>query len=194
MPALFFTGPRPGPDWNRHGVTTKNILTIVDDTLVWITLHKQRWLNRPTGRTRHDRPVYDIPGSPFGFDVVVTVLAAWLLGTIGIHNVAWPWDDERPAARTVQRWAARLAPHAQGWLQRARTRIIEHVAPRPLGDLLPTAGIPPPEGARLRNSQGKVATAGQLRDVCRRSRRPASLRCNLRTAIALVKTVKGAPT
>lgn len=165
MHVIRFGGERPGPGWHRHGTTAKTIPLFAAGRVFRLLLLKQRWLHKPTGRTRHDRPVYDAPGFQFGFDVVVVGLAAWLVGTVGLHGVDWPWDDDGPSGRTVQRWAARLAPFADDWLQTSRTRILDYVAPRPLEDLLPAGGIPPPEGARLRSSQGAVVPASQLRDV-----------------------------
>lgn len=165
MLEIRHSGPRPGPGWHRHGTTTKTLVTVVDDQLACVVVHKQRWLEVATGRTCHDRPVWDAPNSRYGFDVVVLTLAAWLLGAVGLHATDWAWDDDRPARRSVQRWAADLARHADDWLQRSRRRLVEHVAPRPLEELLPAGGIPPPAGARVRNRQGDVAVAGQPRDV-----------------------------
>lgn len=165
MHVIRFGGERPGPGWHRHGTTAKTIPLQVSGRVVRFLLLKQRWLHKATGRTLHDRPFYDAPGFQFGFDIVVVGLAAWLVGSVGLHAVGWPWDDDGPSCRTVQRWAARLAELADDWLQTSRTRILDYVAPRPMEDLLPAGGIPPPEGARLRSSQGDVRQAWPLRDV-----------------------------
>jgi len=163
---VFYTDERPGPGWHRHGTTSKALPGVVGRHLVPVRLSKQRWLHVETGRTRHDRPAWDSPNAGYALDVVVLTLCAWLVTSRGLHHIDWPWDDaERPSRRTVQRWAAALAPRAPDWLQVSRKHLIDHVAPRPLEDLLPTAGIPPPEGARLRSSQGAVVSATQLRDV-----------------------------
>jgi len=157
---------RPGPGWHAHGTAAKLILTVVDDRLERVLLLKQRWLHVATGRTLHDRPVYDIPGSPFGLDVVVLVLGVWLLGDVGLHAISWPWDNTaRPSRRTVQRWRAHLAPHADDWLQQSRLHILRHVEPRPLEDLLPTGGIPPPGAAWRPKGPGDTSTACRLREV-----------------------------
>lgn len=166
MLELFHADPRPGPGWHRHGTTTKSLPGVTGRRLLPIRLLKQRWLDAATGHTRHDRPVWDSPHAGYALDVVVLTLHAWLLSQCGVHLVDWPWDDtDRPCTRTVQRWAAALAPHADDWLQRSRERLMHHVAPRPLEDLLPAGGIPPPEGARLRNRQGDTAAPSKLRDV-----------------------------
>ena len=156
---------RPGEGWHAHGFTSKTLLVLRGTELVPILLKKQRWLHVATGTTRHDRPLYDRPGAMYGFDVVVLTLAVWLVGAVGLHRADWPWDDDKPARRTVQRWTARLAPLAVEWLQTARERFIDHVAPRPLEELLPAGGIPPPEGARSRQAKKPSTAACQLRDV-----------------------------
>ena len=165
MRVVYHCGERPGPDWHRHGTTDKFLWVIVGFRLRRWLLRKQRWRHRITGKTRHDRPWYDVPRHRYGFDVALVVLAAWLLTDAGLHAVDWPWSDDRPATRTVQRWAAELAPHAGTWLQASRQRLVDYVAPRPLEDLLPAGGIPPPRGARSRSSQGDAVQARQLRDV-----------------------------
>ena len=166
MLTVSHSGQRPGPGWHAHGSTTKLLWTIIDERLKLVLLRKQRWLHVATGCTIHDRPVYDIPGSPFGLDVVVLVFGVWLLGDVGLHAVSWPWDNsERPSRRTVQRWHAHLAPHAEDWLQQSRLHIIRHVEPRPLEDLLPTGGIPPPGAVRRWKGPGDRSVACRLREV-----------------------------
>ena len=160
---LRHEGPRPGPGWHRHGTTPKLLLLVDRSWLRPVLLLKQRWLHVATGTTRHDRPVWDIPGHTFAMDVVVLTLAAWLVDGPGLHATDWPWHHPRPARRTVQRWAAHLAPHADRWLQHARGHVLDFVAPRPLEELLPAGGIPPPGRVRTRIRDG--ATAWQLRDV-----------------------------
>lgn len=166
MLTVIHRGPRPGPGWHAHGTTTKRILTFMEGCLARVELRKQRWLDRTTGRTVHDRPVYDTPGSPFGLDVVVLIFGVWLLGDAGLHAICWPWDNSpRPCRRTVQRWRAHLAPHAEDWLQRSRRRILEHVAPRPLEEMLPTGGIPPPGAVRRTRNPRDPTLAWRLREV-----------------------------
>lgn len=166
MRVVTYEDERPGPGWHRHGTTDKTIWVLVNWQLRRWLLRKQRWRHVETGQTRHDRPWYDVPGHRYGFDVTIGALAAWLVSEAGLHNLPWPWTAPRPSTRTVQRWAAGLAPHADRWLQRSRTRIVDHVAPRPLEELLPAGGIPPPRGARSCSSQSDFATdASKLREV-----------------------------
>lgn len=164
MLAVPFSDARPGPGWHRHGTTDKTLWILRAGRPTPIVLQKQRWLHVASGTTRHDRPVWDSPRSRYGLDLVIATLGAWLLATAGLHAVDWPWDDPRPARRTAQRWAAALGPLAEDWLQASRKRILDYVAPRPLEELLPAGGIPPPRGARSR-CQGGVAMTSKLRDV-----------------------------
>lgn len=164
MLELRYAEDRPGPGWHRHGTTVRWLWIVHDGRLQRLRLYKQRWLNTATGGTRHDRPFFDPPRYSYGLDAIILTLATWLLSNRGLHAVDWPWATERPARRTVQRWAAFLAWHADSWLQESRSRILDYVAPRPLEELLP-AGIPPPRGVRLRTSRGNVHSAGKLRDV-----------------------------
>ena len=144
---LFLHEPqRPGPDWHAHGVTHKTLWVLHFDRLCRITLAKQRWRHRLTGETRHDRPIWDIPGSPYGLDVVFFLLAHWLLGVVGLHRLSWPWTDPRPSRRTVQRWRRRLTPQATDWLFALQSTLVDAVAPKSIDEILPTEGIPPPRG------------------------------------------------
>lgn len=170
-------GVRPGPEWHAHGVTGKRVWVLVGlspPRLTQMQLLKQRWRHRETGRTRHDRPAWDVPGSPYGLDVVFCVVGCWLLASTGLHATPWPWPDERPARRTVQRWLGRLAEDADTWLQAVRLALIELAAPRPLEEFLPTGGIPPPEG----------------RTRCHRVHAPA---CKLRGVAWLLESAAQAP-
>lgn len=160
---LHHQGLRPGADWHRHGTTPKILLFVDQGRLQPVLLLKQRWRHVSSGTTRHDRPFWDVPNQRFAADVVVLTLAAWLVAGNGLHHTDWPWASERPARRTVQRWAAHLAPHAGRWLQHTRERILDFVAPRPLEDLLPTGGIPPPR--RVRAFSQENVHACKLRDV-----------------------------
>lgn len=159
-----FEGKRPGDGWHAHGWTTKGLWVVHHDGLVWLTLRKRRWLQVETGTTCHSRPHWDCPHSPYGLDVAFYVLGAWLLAVRGLHHVAWPWSPqhpERPARRTAQRMLQRLAPDADRWLHGLRLALIDMVAPRPIEEILPAGGIPPPEG-RSHVTQ-RSAHAGKLR-------------------------------
>ena len=137
-------------------------MVLVDGGLAVVRLRKQRWLEVATGATQHDRPAWDVPRSPYGLDVAFLLLCTWLSGPDGLHSFSSPWPDERPARRTLQRWLRRLAPRASQWLQAIRLALLSNVAPRPLEDLLPAGGIPPPE--RGRHQQPLSAEAWALRD------------------------------
>lgn len=152
---------RPGGDWHAHGVTLKYLWVLGDRRLVWVCLRKQRWRHAVTGETRHDRPAWDVPNSPFGLDVMFVLLNVWLGGPAALLHAQWPWTALRPSRRTVQRWAARLAPDAGRWLAAVRLACIELAAPRPLEENLPTGGIPPPVGRSRRHRN--PASASQLR-------------------------------
>lgn len=158
---IRFRAERPGARWHAHGATAKWIWVIHADRLHRCRLVKQRWKHVDTGQTRHDRPAWDLPNSSYGLDVAFVLIGLWLLSTVGLERVDWPWSDERPSRRTVQRWYARLAPEGELWLQAIRTAVIELVAPRHLEEILPAGGIPPPEG-RTRRSQ-VIAHADKLR-------------------------------
>lgn len=158
---IRFKGKRPGPEWHAHGTTVKWIWLFHANRIRRCKLVKQRWKHAETGRTVHARPAWDSPHSPYGLDVVFVLIARWLLSAKGLHRVAWPWHDERPSRRSIQRWFARLAPDGELWLQAIRTAVIELVAPRHMEEILPAGGIPPPEG-RARRDQ-VIAHAWKLR-------------------------------
>lgn len=158
---LVVRGARPGPGWHAHGTTRQRVTLLHDDRLVEVDLHKQRWLDVATGTTRHDRPNFTVPWSRHGLDVVFLALAAWLLGAVGLHRAKLPWRADRPDRRTLQRWLRRLRPDAQRWLVAIRLALLERIAPRPLEEILPTAGIPPPGGC-ARFSLGSVNEVSQL--------------------------------
>jgi hypothetical protein len=158
-------GERPGPGWHAHGITAKLLIVVNDGALLTLRLAKQRWLHVDTGTTTHDRPVWDRPRARYALDVVVVALATWLFSDHGLHNTDWPWNDDRPSTRTVQRRRRALRPHAESWLQHSRLRFLDYVAPRTLEDLLPAGGIPPPEGVRKQAPVKRVANASKLRDV-----------------------------
>lgn len=142
---------RPDLGWHAHGTTQKWIWIVDFDRLRLCLLIKQRWLHVETGTTRHDRPAWDVPHSPFGLDVAFFLLGLWLLGVQGLYRLDWPWSSERPSRRTVQRWYARLRPDGARWQQAIRHALIDLVAPRHLEEILPAGGIPPPEGRARRS-------------------------------------------
>jgi hypothetical protein len=146
---LAFDAERPGPDWHAHGQTSKRLWVVHHDRLTRVALSKPRWRHAVTGVTCHSRPAWDPPHSPYGLDVVVYVLGVWLLAVRGLHHLAWPWSEaqpDRPAPRTVQRMLHRLAHDADDWLLGLRLAVTDLVAPRPLEEILPAGGIPPPGG------------------------------------------------
>lgn len=159
-----FEGARPGEGWHAHGWTSKGLWVVHLDRLVRLKLHKRRWRHVESGTTCHSRPDWDVPHSPYGLDVTFYILGAWLLAVQGLHHIAWPWSHqhpERPARRTAQRMLQRIAPDADRWLLGLRLVLIDLVAPRPLEEILPAGGIPPPEGCN--HVTQRSARAGQLR-------------------------------
>ncbi len=154
-----YRGPRPGEGWEGHGYTTKTLPVLHGGSLHEVVVHKQRWLHRD-GHTVHDRPPRDVCWSRYGLLVVLTAAWTWLNADRGLHHVDWPWGEERPSRRTVQRWLARLLPDALRWQQALRQVVVDHLAPRPLEEKYPT-GLPPPGGlARWREETADAV--GQL--------------------------------
>lgn len=150
---VFCRGTRPGPGWHRHGTTTRWLWVFDGGQLSRIQLRKQRWLDPTTGLTGHSRPAWEEPWAAFGLGAVMAVLHAWLFATRGLHSVPWPWPTERPSRRTVQRWRARLRRRGRAWLVAIRRAAIDLLSPRPLDEIVPVGGIPPPrQGARRQNS------------------------------------------
>ena len=149
-------GPRPAGGWHAHGYTTKRLLVLDKRRLRVLVVHKQRWLERETGRTIHDRPGRDVPWSYYGLAVVLTATWAWMTSPKGLHHVEWPWLDEGPSRRTAQRWMARLLVQALAWQVAIRDVIVERLAPEPLERVFP-AGLPPPGTvARWRSSAAQA--------------------------------------
>ena len=150
---VFCRGTRPGPEWYRHGMTMRWVWVFAQGTLVKVCLHKQRWLDTATGGTCHSRPAWEEAWTSFGLGGVMLVLHAWLFAGQGLHHVDWPWRSERPSRRTAQRWRARLRTQGLAWLVAIRQAAIDLLSPRPLDEIVPMGGIPPPgQGARQQNS------------------------------------------
>ena len=127
-----------------------------DGRLVRVQLRKQRWLDTATGRTRHSRPAWEEAWTTFGLGGVMAVLHAWVFASKGLHQVEWPWRTERPSRRTAQRWLARLRPQGQAWLVAIRRALIDLLSPRPLDEIVPVEGIPPPgQGAQQQESDSQ---------------------------------------
>jgi hypothetical protein len=156
---IRWPGSRPGPGWHAHGTTLKHLWVVHDDRLAWVQLRKPRWRDVATGETRHDRPIWDVPGSPYGLDVVFTLVHVWVSSAVGLLRTDWPWHDDRPSLRSVQRWSRRLMPEADAWLRAIRLAAIELAAPRPLEEYLPTGGSPRRQGARVESRPGKWCTS-----------------------------------
>lgn len=147
---LRHSGARPGPGWHKHGFTRRVLPVLDDGQQRQVELRKQRWLEVATGRTRHDRPLWELAWARSPLDIVFLTLSAWLLSDRGLHHATWPWEPERPSRRTAQRWLKRLRPNALCWQHAIRLAVIDRLAPRPLEEFLPTGGIPPPEGRQRR--------------------------------------------
>lgn len=148
---------RPGDGWHAHGYTTKRLVLLDEDRLVVVEVHKQRWREVATGRTRHDRPPRDVSWAHFGLAVVFRATWAWMNSPRGLHDVAWPWGGERPSRRTAQRWMARLLVEGLVWQAAIRAVVCDHLAPRTLDGVFP-AGLPPPGTvARWRSSAAEAS-------------------------------------
>ena len=145
-------GTRPGPAWYRHGETSRWVWVFASGRLMKVQLRKQRWFDTTTGRTCHSRPPWEEAWTAFGLGGVMLVLHAWLFATRGLHHVDWPWRSARPSRRTAQRWRARLRTDGLAWLLAIRRAAIDLLSPRPLDEIVPVGGIPPPrQGARPQN-------------------------------------------
>lgn len=154
-----YRGERPGPGWYGHGYTTKRLAVLVALRLVWVEVHKQRWRDTTTGQTRHDRPPNDIPWAYYELAVVLTTVWTWMSSPRGLHHVTWPWEDDLPSRRTVQRWLARLLADALAWQAAIRAACVAHLAPSTLEEKFPT-GLPPP--GTVTRWRSAAAKAGQL--------------------------------
>lgn len=154
-----FRGRRPVGEWHRHGYTSKHLAVLIGAELVWVEVHKQRWLDTTAGRTCHDRPPSDVPWAHYELAVVLAAVWTWMSSPRGLHHVTWPWGDEAPSHRTIQRWLARLLPHALMWQAAIRSAFTAHLAPSTLEEKFP-AGLPPPGGVTRWRSA--AAQAGQL--------------------------------
>jgi len=154
-----YRGPRPGEGWVGHGTTPKTLRVLHGGVLQELVVHKQRWLH-PDGHTVHDRPPRDVHWSRYGLLVVFRAVWTWLNTDRGLHHVVWPWGEERPSRRSVQRWLARLLPDGLRWQQAIRQVVVDHLAPRPLEEEYPT-GLPPP-GGLARWSKETAHRVGEL--------------------------------
>ena len=175
-PTMTYRAARPGTGWHAHGTTSKTVLLWVDDRPLRIRVRKQRWLHVETGTTRHDRPPWDLSWARSGVDVVFLVLGAWVLGRHGVHRAEVPIDPP-PAPRTMQRWLDRIRRQAASWHQAIRLVLIDLLSPRPLEEIVPAGGIPPP-GRRWRTPKSETANAvGQLQNGLWLTKRGAELLC-----------------
>jgi hypothetical protein len=152
-----YRAARPGPGWHAHGTTAKTVRIWEDSRTIHIRVLKQRWLHVETGRTRHDRPPWDLLWARSGVDVVFLVLGAWLLGPHGVHRAETPIDPP-PVPRTAQRWLDRIRRQAASWHQAIRLALIDLLSPRPLEEIVPVGGIPPP-GRRWRTPKSETVNA-----------------------------------
>jgi hypothetical protein len=155
-------GARPDRDWVGHGYTRKTLSVLHGGRLRRLVVHKQRWRG-PDGQTVHDRPPRDVGWSRFGLLTVFTAVWTWMNAPRGLHHAEWPWGEERPSRRSVQRWLARLLPDGLRWQQAIRQVVVDHLAPRPLEEEYPT-GLPPP-GGLVRWKEEAATAVGQLARV-----------------------------
>lgn len=143
--SLFWSGPRPGPGWHRHGTTEITVLDLRVATLVAVTIHQQRWFNADAKpKTRHDTPPDILGRRRYSALVIAVMLIGWLFAKSGLHTHDPLFDDflERPARRTLQRWRRRAAESAADTEQAIRSAWAA-LKPRQAGDFVP-GGIPPP--------------------------------------------------
>lgn len=140
-----FRGVRPGPDWQGHGTFARSLYTLARGQMVRLTVHKQRWRRRGTNQTCHSRPPDDLASVWFCSLIVATSLWSWLTGDEGLHRRQPPLDalEERPSARTVQRWLKRALAHADETATALRRAVIERSEPRPMESHV-GGGLSPP--------------------------------------------------
>jgi hypothetical protein len=145
-----YPAERPAPGWHGHGAYAATIADLAHGRLVDLRVAKPRWLHPETNTTVHTEPPSDL-GVRFSALVVAVQLFAWIDAGVGVHHFESLFTDldDRPSRRTVQRWLARLLPHAlvlQHHARRAVLACLEHRSP----DILFPGGIPPPPAVRSR--------------------------------------------
>jgi hypothetical protein len=142
-----YRGERPGEGWVGHGTFRRSLFTWVHGAWTRITVYKQRWRHRETGKTRHSRPPDDLASVWFCSLVVATALWGWLVADEGLHRhrvlVDALAEAEAPSARTVQRWLRRALAHADETATALRRAVIERSEPRPMESHV-RGGLSPP--------------------------------------------------
>jgi len=144
--AVRFEGPRPGPGWHRNDWRPRKLLVLRPTGPERLLVYRRRWRLAGTTRTHQDR----CPDEVGALHVVAVVLClklwSWLSGTRGLHH----YDEVVPALRkygcerTVQRWLARMLPHALAFEHAVIEAVIERSEPRPVEQLFP-GGLSPPD-------------------------------------------------
>ncbi len=69
--SLYWSGPRPGAAWHRHGTTPRKIRDLRDGKAIVVTVHQQRWY-KPGERTLTDRAPDRV--GRLGFSVLVVAV------------------------------------------------------------------------------------------------------------------------
>ena len=101
-------------------------------------------------------PPLDIPWAGYELLTVLGALWAWMSSPRGIHHVSWPWEGEAPSHRTVQRWMARMLPHALAWQVAILSAFEAFLAPSTLEERFPTGVSPPGTVTRWHSTTAKA--------------------------------------
>ena len=145
-------GSRPGPGWHRHGWTVRTLTIRIGRRLQRVLVKKQRWRHVATGKTLHDRPAWEFRWASATIDVAFHAVATRLQTAIGESKEPVPRSAATgpPSDRTVLRWLNRLRADALAWQHAIRLAVINRLVPRPLEEILPPGGVPPPAELRYR--------------------------------------------
>ena len=137
--SLQYDGDRPGVDWHAHGYFARWLWVLVRGATMRVRLHKRRWLDTASGRTRHSRPPMEVGAVSVCSLALCLELWAWLASGSGVHVAPRVVVDPR----TRQRWLRRFGPRALAIQQAIRRALLDRCEPRPLEDFFPR-GVPPP--------------------------------------------------
>lgn len=167
---LGFEGPRPGPGWHRHDMRPRTFLVVsfVADPaaslprvrLVRTVVMRRRWRLGGTTQTRQDRCPDEVGSLQVVLLVLLLKLWAWLDAGCGLlrrEEVA-PALAMHGCDRTVQRWLARVRPHALTFQRAVVAALIERCEPRPVEQLFP-GGLPPPDALVRRRWSDPAGTS-----------------------------------
>ncbi|MCP4239189.1 MAG: hypothetical protein GY772_01370 [bacterium] len=108
------------------------------------------WLEVATGQTVHSRHPSEFVGASATIDSVFRVVARLVDGEPHA-SPRGQLPTGQPSRRTAQRWRAGLLTKAQEWMHCIRLALINRLVPRPLEELFPLNGVPPPTPLRARS-------------------------------------------